>query len=195
MFLRDNRRRYPEASDEVTHDNMKSDKEIRIVSTASNAAQCKYVPTLLGELRPKDAQGGPIALDKRTAIVLTDENLLMPLLCSLSDPERECPDERVNVTMGFPLKHSTAYTFVERLIELQAHGRNSRDGYAFYHADVSGILAHPYLNGADNPAIGALQREIREDRLIRCRSACWGGTTCFGRFSPPLRTGNPSPPT
>ncbi len=145
---------------------MKSDKEIRIVSTASNAAQCKYVPTLLGELRPKDAQGGPIALDKRTAIVLTDENLLMPLLCSLSDPERECPDERVNVTMGFPLKHSTAYTFVERLIELQAHGRNSRDGYAFYHADVSGILAHPYLNGADNPAIGALQREIREDRLI-----------------------------
>lgn len=166
MFLRDNRRRYSEASDEVTHDNMKSDKEIRIVSTASNAAQCKYVPTLLGELRPKDAQGGPIALDKRTAIVLTDENLLMPLLCSLSDPERECPDERVNVTMGFPLKHSTAYTFVERLIELQAHGRNSRDGYAFYHADVSGILAHPYLNGADNPAIGALQREIREDRLI-----------------------------
>ena len=127
MFLRDNRRRYSEASDEVTHDNMKSDKEIRIVSTASNAAQCKYVPTLLGELRPKDAQGGPIALDKRTAIVLTDENLLMPLLCSLSDPERECPDERVNVTMGFPLKHSTAYTFVERLIELQAHGRNSRE--------------------------------------------------------------------
>lgn len=166
MFLRDNRRRYPEAEGEVSHDNMRSDKEIRVVSTASNAAQCKYVPTLLESFRVKDDKGIPVPLDKRTAVVLTDENLLTPLLCSLFDPQQESPHECVNVTMGFPLKRTMAYTFVERLIELQAHGRNQHDGYAFYHADVSGILAHPYLNGAENPTITALQQEIRENRLV-----------------------------
>lgn len=166
MFLRENRLRYPEASDEVTHDNMKSDKDIHVVSTASNAAQCKYVPTLFDALRPRDGKGDPLPLDKRTAVVLTDESLLMPLLHSLSDPKRGVPGERINVTMGFPLKQSTAYTFVERLIELQAHGRRQQEEYAFYHADVSGILAHPYLDGAGSPTIGALRTEMLENRRI-----------------------------
>jgi len=52
---------------------------------------------------------------------------------------------RVNVTMGFPLRQSLAYTFVERLVELQNHRRCKGDGCTFYHADVAGILAHPYV--------------------------------------------------
>lgn len=50
--------------------------------------------------------------------MLTDENLLLPLLHAL-------PAEigKVNVTMGYPLKQSLSYSFVERLIELQNHAR------------------------------------------------------------------------
>ena len=57
-------------------------------------------------------------MDKRTAVVLTDENLLLPLLYAL-------PAEagKVNVTMGYPLKQTLAYTFVERLVALQARRR------------------------------------------------------------------------
>ena len=46
---------------------------------------------------------------KETAVVLTDENLLLPLLHAL-------PAEigKVNVTMGYPLKQSLSYSFVER---------------------------------------------------------------------------------
>lgn len=51
-------------------------------------------------------------------MVLTDENLLLPLLYALP-----ADIGRVNVTMGFPLRQSLAYTFVERLVELQNHRR------------------------------------------------------------------------
>ena len=202
MFLRDNISRFPETGDGTTHDNFIKDKTFQVVSTASNAAQCKYVPELLDTFRETGPDGGRLPLDKRTAIVLTDENLLVPLLCSLESGEdrgeeenekieKEEADEtpesrpeaqerpagkadRVNVTMGFPLKQTTAYTFVERLLELQAHGRKQRDGYAFYHADVCGLLDHPYIgdtgmdptDGRGKWSAAELRREIVENRRI-----------------------------
>lgn len=59
--------------------------------------------------------------DKETAIVLTDESLLLPVLYSI-------PDEigAVNVTMGYPLRQTTAYSFVERLLELQRRKRGRK---------------------------------------------------------------------
>ncbi len=178
MFLRENLRRFPEALGSVTRDNMLRDKEFKVVSTASNAAQCKYVGTLLNDFRKRDDKGHLLPLDKRTAIVLTDENLLMPLLYSLGEygddkqtgANKRCNRDKVNVTMGFPLKQSTAYTFVERLLELQAHVRRQQGLYAFYHADVTGILAHPYLN-AENRIAGELLEEIRSDRRITVPAA------------------------
>jgi len=192
MFLRENISRFPEAGDGTTHDNFIKDKSFHVVSTASNAAQCKYVPELLDSFRETGPDGGRLPLDKRTAIVLTDENLLVPLLCSLGEGEPEgefeeknpeaqkSPEtrkaDRVNVTMGFPLKQTTAYTFIERLLELQAHGRRQRNGYAFYHADVCGLLDHPYVGGAETGAVIELQREIVENRRITIAADTLGRT-------------------
>ena len=91
---------------------MSRPKELTSVAAVSNAVQCKYVATILRGL----AAGG--RLGKETAVVLTDENLLLPLLCAM--PPEVGP---VNVTMGYPLRASLAYTFVERLVELQARRR------------------------------------------------------------------------
>jgi len=101
--------------------------------------------------------------------VLTDENLLMPLLYSLP-PELG----KVNVTMGYPLRQTPAYTFVERLVELQAHGRRRSDGYAFYHADVTGLLAHPYVADCDERIVLDLQETILRERRITVE-ASWLG--------------------
>ena len=133
MFVRENVVQFPPRGD-VSHDNMERPKELTAVAAVSNAVQCKHAAAILREL----AARGP--LDKRTAVVLTDENLLLPLLYAL-------PPEigKVNVTMGYPLRASLAYTFVERLVELQAHRRTKGAGCTFYHADAVGILAHPYV--------------------------------------------------
>ena len=95
------------------------------VAAVSNAVQCKYAAAILADLArrrreedPGIAAGARPALGKETAVVLTDENLLLPLLYALP-----ADIGRVNVTMGFPLRQSLAYTFVERLVELQNHRR------------------------------------------------------------------------
>ncbi len=139
MFLRENRILFP-ARRELPHDHFRSPKRIEAISTVSNAVQCKYA-SILRELA---AEQGP--LGKETAVVLTDENLLLPLLHAL-------PAEigKVNVTMGYPLKQSLSYSFVERLIELQNHARQKEGKPLFYHADVLGLLSHPYILESDAP--------------------------------------------
>ncbi len=137
MFMRGNLLRFPPAAPPgVGYDNFAKPKKIRSVATASNVLQCKYAGNALAEIARKKGS----APGKETAIVLTDESLLTPLLWSL--PE-EVAD--INITMGYPLRMHPAYTFVERLVELQNRRRASRNSLAFYHSDVEGLLRHPYL--------------------------------------------------
>lgn len=164
MFVRSNLADFPPAGP-VSHDRMTAGgKSLTTVAAASNALQCKYVASILRELAAR--QG---TLGKETAVVLTDENLLMPLLYAL--PADLC---KVNVTMGYPLRQTSAYTFVERLIELQARGRRQGGGYAFYHADVTGLLAHPYVAACDERTILDLQETIVRERRITVE-ASWLG--------------------
>ncbi len=154
MFIRENIRLFPPAAD-LFHEGMRQKKELTSIATVSNAVQCKQVASIVRELMREGK------LDKETAIVLTDEQLLIPLLYAL-------PAElgKVNVTMGYPLRQTLAYTFIERLIELQAHGRVQGDSYAFYHVDVTGLLSHPFLTSFKRAEIDALCDRIINERLI-----------------------------
>ena len=132
-FLRSNLSIYPSAAS-LTNDNFTTQpKRLRAVACASNVVQVKHVAAILDEIPYEE-------LDKRTAIVLTDENMLIPLLHAL--PERV---KSVNVTMGYPLKTTLAYSFIERLIILQSHSRLRDDRTLFYHQDVIGLLSHPFI--------------------------------------------------
>ena len=173
MFVRENVVQFPPRG-EISHDNMASEKSFTSVAAASNAVQCKYVARILNDL----AAAGP--LDKRTAVVLTDENLLLPLLYALPSGI-----PKVNVTMGYPLRTSLAYTFVDRLVELQARRRRKGEGWSFYHADTVGILSHPYVAESDPERTHRMQEEIVRERRISV-DAAWLGCNDLLRliFSP-----------
>ena len=157
LFLRENLVRYPQSTTFASQiDNLSArDKRLTSVATASNVLQCKYVNRLLRQMM---ADGVP--MDKRTAIVLTDENLLQPLLYSM--PE----DIELNVTMGFPVRQTVAYSLVERLIELQNRRRDSSSNVWFYHSDVQGLLAHPYLSNVLGKEAASLSREIIDNQRV-----------------------------
>lgn len=139
-FMRNNIRNFPSPDRYViSHDNFVNSKEIVAVDAPSDSLQCKYVHTFLQTLIERGEMPG-----KDTAIVLTDENLLLPVLYSIPDTI-----ESVNVTMGYPLRQTTAYSFVERLLELQNRARIKNGVPMFYHSDVEGILNHPYLMEID----------------------------------------------
>ena len=154
-FLRGNLSLFP-ATEHISHDNFTTqNKEFKVTACTSNIVQVKHVAEILKSL-PKDE------LDRRTAIVLTDENLLIPLLHALPEEVKS-----VNVTMGYPLKTTLAYTLIERLIALQAHGRNGEDGTTkFYHADVVGLLSHPYIVDSCKEQSSEHIRDIKANRII-----------------------------
>ncbi|MDE7305084.1 MAG: PD-(D/E)XK nuclease family protein [Alistipes sp.] len=176
MFVRENIAAFPPRA-ELSHDSMAQPKELTLVSTVSNAVQCKYAAEILRDY----ARQQP--LDKRTAVVLTDENLLLPLLYAL-------PEEagKVNVTMGYPLKQSLAYTFVERLVELQARRRTKGEGCTFYHADVVGLLTHPYVAACDEASTRSLADEIVRQRRISVDAAWLGRNELLRSIFAPAAT-------
>lgn len=156
-FLRENLSLF-KPSIEVSNNNFtQQEKRFNAISTVSNAIQCKYVNTLLREISPS------LQFDKSTAIVLTDESLLLPLLHSLPEELQN----NINVTMGYPLRQTTAYSFIERLIELQKNCRAEEDSCNFYHVDVIGILSHPYITNILEDKARLKQKEIIDGRFIR----------------------------
>ena len=166
LFMRDNLKTFP-ATEQISHNNFTHrNKQISVTACASNIVQIKHIPNILDSL-PKDE------LDKHTAIVLTDENLLIPLLHSLPESVGS-----VNVTMGYPIKTTLAYTFVERLFALQAHSRKKEDGsIKFYYADVMELLSHPYIVDSRRELCLELSHTITKDKITSVDSTLFANDT------------------
>ena len=163
MFMRKNIIDYP-ATEQISSDNFaRIKKRIRSIACVSNVVQCKYTAELLHELSLSQ-------LDKRTAIVLTDENMLIPVLHALP-----ASIDKVNVTMGYPLKITLIHSFIDRLINLQTHGRKSDNGALFYHEDVLGILSHPYIADILGDEANKLYNYIISHRIVMVDNEVFSG--------------------
>ena len=112
-------------------DNMKSPKEICMISAPTEEIQARYVAQWLSENdRIKDGN--------RTAIVMADENLLPSVIHSLPGDI-----QNVNVTTGFPLNASEVSVLVDALIALQLKGlTNDHRHYQLQY--INRVLLHPY---------------------------------------------------
>ena len=165
LFMRDNLSSHP-ATEPISHDNFtKIKKHMRATACASNIVQVKHISNIINAI-PKDE------LDKRTAIVLTDENLLIPLLHSL--PESV---DSVNVTMGYPIKTTLAYTFVERLFALQLHSRTKGESTQFYYADVMELLSHPYIMDSRSEVCLKYSHDITANRITSVDASMFANDT------------------
>ena len=172
MFVRKNLKMFGEAEG-ISHDNFKNIGSVNVMSTSSNVAQCQCVVDILEEIAARS--GGK--LDKNTAVVLTDENLLMPLLYALPEKFKVEQVERngkleekpiINVTMGYPLRNTLAYSFVERLLALQKNAKRDANGEStFYYVDVDGLLTHPYVADVSTSQFSKLRAEIVKHRLFQ----------------------------
>src|SRR5664280_1724663 len=109
----------------------------RVIDTSSDVAQVKLVSQLLEaipDMNNTDAQ--------HTAVVLADENLLMPVLTSLPENMGD-----INITMGHPLKQTLVYTLIRHLVDLHTGASMSDDGVHFAFGNVISILKHTLLTG------------------------------------------------
>lgn len=113
--------------------------DIRVVASPSNSAQTKIAASRVSEIIA-DADSSDIK-DARIAVVLPDENLLLPLLYALPETLQE-----VNLTMGYSLRLTSVASFLHHLRQLHCRSRKRNDETLYFHEDVRMILAHPFAH-------------------------------------------------
>ncbi|MDR2119867.1 MAG: PD-(D/E)XK nuclease family protein [Tannerella sp.] len=154
--------------------------EIDLIGVPSATGQAKYVHTLLREML-----GGRMAMDPeealRTAIVLPDERLLVPVLNSI--PEEI---EQVNITLGYPLSGTPVASLVESILLLHKNARFTGGRCVFYHRDVLPILAHQYIRAICGDGATAAAGDIAAHNRIYVDAADLGFNRLLAIiFSPP----------
>jgi CRISPR/Cas system-associated exonuclease Cas4 (RecB family) len=165
-FLRENLRLFPQAVELEEFKGLDKKKEIRIFELPSDTLQAKTVHRILeggGTENPGDCTD--------TAVVLCDEDLLLPVLMSLPGDTEE-----INVTMGYPMKNTPVFGFMDALLRLHNHVRKSGEGeVSFYHKDVLAILSHPYFRKFTGNSAEELTKEILKRNLIMVEKNLFSG--------------------
>lgn len=135
------------------------DTQIEVIGIPSGIGQAKQVYTLLNELCRDDAMTAEEAL--RTAVILPDEHLLIPVLNAIPEQIR-----RINVTMGYPLAGTPVASLMEYILALQKNVRYVDRQPVFYFRDVLPILNHRYISTTSPEIVTALIRDIAENNKI-----------------------------
>lgn len=157
-FRKLERKRPLETWNWVDNDLATQPRNVEIIGVPRRAGQAKIAGLILREMA-KNAE-----LGHKTAVVLPDESLLFPLLRSLPEAVKD-----VNVTMGFPLRHTPLYTLIESVLQLHENADRLRpDGKntVFYWRDVRNILRHPYLLRVMRRDSQEMVDEINKENLI-----------------------------
>ncbi|NDV69586.1 PD-(D/E)XK nuclease family protein [Dysgonomonas sp. 25] len=134
---------------------------IEAIGIPSAVGQAKYVHSIIRSLMEEQQISSP---DKalNTAVILPDENLLLPTLYSI-------PQEidKINVTMGYNLSNSSVAGLMEYIFEIQRNVRNAADGFGFYFRPVMSILNHRYIATLIGEEVKALKDSIiRFNKII-----------------------------
>ena len=137
------------------HDHYRNSKNITVTGIAKNIGQVKYAGELIQQLLDEN-----ISLDN-TAIVLGNENLLIPLLNALPSATKA-----VNVTMGLSLKSTPLASLFNALFSIHKSGKNN-----YYYKNVIDLISHPVIYPLLNSESGKneginITKHLRENNLI-----------------------------
>ncbi|MBY8963833.1 PD-(D/E)XK nuclease family protein [Flavobacterium sp. D11R37] len=116
-------------------DEFSKEKNITIIGTPKTVGQAKIAGKIIEEIQ----QTGQ-SLDK-TAVVLGEENLLIPLLYSLP-----LGVGGLNITMGYSSRNNPAQILVQKLFKMHTNAlQRSEKSYTLYYREVLDILTHPLV--------------------------------------------------
>ena len=107
---------------------------VRVVAVPSGVGQAKQAFNEVQLMR-----GGEGTIDIDTAIVLPDENLLVPLLHSVHGVER------LNVTLGYPLRGSGIVSLMHIVARMHHQASKENGRWHYYREDVYDLLSHPLI--------------------------------------------------
>ena len=151
FFMRENLKLFPQENIPYGINRLKQPKNFQIFHTPSQVGQAqiaaKEIATYLNETVDFDD----------TAIVLCDEELLLPVLSAIP-----AEIEKVNVTMGLPLKQTPLFSLISQLISLQK--KNKRDGETllFHYKSVIDVLNNQLIQ-----AVHPIECKLIAENIVR----------------------------
>ena len=137
--------------EDAIYNNFTQKKTITYISAPTENIQARYIGTWL-------RQENRIANNRRTAVVLCNENLLQTAIHCIPTEV-----EKVNITTGYPLSQTPVTSFVNLLIALQTNGYVTETGhYRLRHVNL--VLRHPYSHYLST-AVNSLYNELNNQKI------------------------------
>ena len=127
-----------------------ANKQLSVIGTPKQIGQAKYVGELLATLSKAELE--------RTAIVLGDESLLLPILNSIPEHIKD-----INITMGLPLREIPLATFFEAL--LQIHIQASSE-HGFYYKPLLDVLHNQAVFWLLGSTTHILSEKISQENIV-----------------------------
>jgi CRISPR/Cas system-associated exonuclease Cas4 (RecB family) len=115
------------------------EKKIEVFGIPRSMGQAQKAGQLVSQIKSSEKE------PDKTALVLADEKMLLPVLYSLPDDIGP-----VNVTMGYPFKYTHLYHLASLLFQMQENAekfalQRKNAVRSLYVKDVLKIMVHPYL--------------------------------------------------
>ena len=166
FFMRDNVRRFPQAFE---LEDCVRQPQIEVVSVSSAVGQVQYLSDSLA------ATG--TAPDVRTAVMLPDEHLLLPLLNCLPPNV-----DKVNVTMGCSMAETSFFSLLRDLGAMQLRVRYAGGSARFYHRNVWNVVNNNIFKAlADTQTLEAVQK-MKKDKRYYVDAASFASTELLRIF-------------
>jgi len=118
-------------------DDFSQTKNIQVIGTPKTIGQAKIAGNIIENIIKENEIS---SLDK-VAIVLGEENLLMPVLYSLP-----ASVGALNITMGYSGKNNPSQILIAKLFKMHTNTLSRKsDSYVLYYKDVLDVLTHPLV--------------------------------------------------
>lgn len=144
----------PTFPDELPPQIQNNDAKIKVYATPLKSNQANLVGAILENVKGAEKW-------EETVLILPDEQMLFPILHTL--PEQI---DKVNVTMGYPVKNAPVYAFLEAVLEMQRYVKIEEGKVLFYHQAVKNLLSSTYLKSVNLIFVQKLLAEIQEHNMI-----------------------------
>ncbi|MDN3668043.1 PD-(D/E)XK nuclease family protein [Echinicola jeungdonensis] len=107
-----------------------------------------------------ESSGQNEALEE-TVVILPDEQLLFPVMQQLPSNI-----DKVNVTMGYPIRNAPVYAFLEAVLELQRYVKLEEGEIKFYHRPVKELLSSVYLRTGQTDFVHDFLTKTQEQNKV-----------------------------
>ncbi|MDX5479421.1 MAG: PD-(D/E)XK nuclease family protein, partial [Cyclobacteriaceae bacterium] len=144
----------PTFPNELPQQIQNNDAKIKVYATPLKSNQANLVGAILENVKGAEKW-------EETVLILPDEQMLFPILYTL--PEQI---DKVNVTMGYPVKNAPVYAFLEAVLEMQRYVKIEEGKVLFYHQAVKNLLSSTYLKSVNLIFVQKLLAEIQEHNMI-----------------------------